>query len=61
MPENNCKYRPVERAGLYIMVFFILLHTCDISADHGKVMDELGDMGKKVEKLLDRVPDIFPE
>ena len=24
----NCHYKPVERAGLYIMVFFTLLNSC---------------------------------
>lgn len=47
----ECNYRPVERAGLYIMVFIILLSTCDISTYHKKVMEKFKDVENRIELI----------
>jgi hypothetical protein len=47
----KCEYQPIERAGLYIMVFFILLSTCDIDPHHRRVMEELNNLKTEVESI----------
>lgn len=48
---TKCGYRSTERIGLYIMVFLILLNTCDIDVEHGRVMKELKTLKKQVELI----------
>lgn len=37
----ECRYRPVERIGLYIMVILILLQTCARSDDYDNTARQL--------------------
>lgn len=46
---ETCKYRPVERLGLYIMVFLILMGSCDIQDRQTAILRKL----TKIEKALD--------
>ena len=43
--------KPVERVGLYIMVFLlILLGPCDMSPDHNEIINRLD----KIEKIVNQ-------
>ncbi len=48
----ECKYQPVERVGLYVMVFFVLLNTCSIPSkdDIKKINEKLTEIELKIGK-----------
>ena len=49
----ECEYRPVERAGLYIMVLIILLHTCSLDTNIiENKMEETNQRLDRIEMLL---------
>ena len=38
---SQCEYRPVERTGLYVMVIFILLHSCSIEGKVNTIIEKI--------------------
>ena len=50
--SRECKFKSTNRAGLYIMVFLILLNTCDIPY---YVQKKLGPEFKKIDKRIERI------
>jgi hypothetical protein len=47
----KCEYKPIERAGLYIMVFFILLNTCDLDIQHKEIIDKFNNVENRIELI----------
>jgi len=39
--RNECKYRPTERVGLYILIIMILMHSCGIGATVKHIKDKI--------------------
>jgi len=38
---EKCKYKPIERAGLYIMVFIAMMNTCSIDTTVDTIKDKV--------------------
>lgn len=55
MNITNCGYKPTERLGLYIMIIFILLNTCDIDTNQKAVIKKLEKIEKRIE-LIEKQP-----
>jgi hypothetical protein len=47
---NDCKYRETSRMGLYILVFLLLLQTCEINEGSKRIEERLG----KIESMLEK-------
>ena len=51
--KMDCKYQPIERVGLYIMVFLILLQTCDIDSNYNDVIERLDRIDNRIERVYE--------
>lgn len=49
--ETKCRFKAVSRPGLYIMVFLIMVSTCDISYYHRDRHKEYQKLKLKVELI----------
>ena len=47
-PEEQCKYKHVDRSGLYIMVFLLLMETCGLK-------DRLNEIEAKLDSVVNSV------
>jgi hypothetical protein len=49
--ETKCRFKAMSRPGLYIMVFLIMMNTCDISYFRHDVEKEFEKLNKRIEKI----------
>ena len=45
---EECKYKPTERMGLYILVILILFQTCSLE---DKIRDKHRDISSRLDKI----------
>lgn len=52
MIESECKYKSIERFGLYIMVFIAMISSCQANTDIDKAINKIDKLEKKVELVI---------